>query len=216
MSKMFAPGEYLNSAGESDSTNSPLSTDGCSEAEARACRPRGKARSGRSAVPVQPGQTKATRSGVPAVQLQPLGELGVVGACKRGRRKGRRNRTPTEREAEKDNRRESKNARERVRVQNVNQEYENLRLVLGTPLDDKGKVKKVATLNHAIDYIRALMSELEQQQRQAGESPADHPGPSGSGSSTASALSAEVEPQQDTLPAELEVGARPKLISMHA
>lgn len=199
---MFASGEFFNSAGESDSsTTSPLSTDG-SEAGTPTVRlrPRTRARTRTSHGAGAPAQSPSEASSPwppPRVQLlQPLDELGVVGACRRGRRKGRRNRTPAERETERDDRRVSKNARERERVENVNREYENLRAALGAPPNAKGRVKKVATLNHAINYIKALMSELEQLSRQADESPQVHPGPSssnGSGPSTDTAVEPALE-----------------------
>lgn len=98
-------------------------------------------------------------------QLQPLAELQVIGACRRGRRRGRRNRTMAERQSEIELRRRSKNARERQRVENVKNEYAKLQQLLGmeSSLDDKSKEKrrhcKLQTLTKAIERIRALIDE---------------------------------------------------------
>lgn len=53
---------------------------------------------------------------------------GVVGACKRGRHKGRRNKTSAERAsaAMMGQKRVEKNTREKVRIKNVNHGYELL------------------------------------------------------------------------------------------
>ena len=96
-------------------------------------------------------------------QLEPLVELEVIGACRRGRRRGRRNRTAAERQAESEQRRRSKNARERQRVENVKNEYEKLQKLLGMEsacLHERSREKtrycKLRILTAAIHRIRAL------------------------------------------------------------
>lgn len=98
-------------------------------------------------------------------QLQPLAELEVIGACRRGRRRGRKNRTMAERQSEIEERRRSKNARERQRVENVKKEYAKLQRLLGleSSLDDASREKrrhcKLRTLTEAIKRIRSLIAE---------------------------------------------------------
>lgn len=161
-------GQFDNSAGESDSTNSPLSTDDSHEAEAES-------------------RTFSSQT-VPTP---------VAGACRRGRRNGRRYRASAERaDTNKEDRRIKKNSKERKRVQNVNQEYISLRTALGAPPNDKvAKPAKVATLNHAIVYIKALMNELEQLRTQAGETPL---GPSGDGGPSCPSGGVEIDPAEVT------------------
>ncbi len=181
---MFAAGsrgKLVDSAGESDSTSSsPLSTDSGNGAENAAA-------SFRTGACVEQSEAPA----------QALGELAIVEDSRRSRRsRNGRWRTPTS-ETAKETQRVNKNARERVRVRSVNKEYESLRLSMGAPPlpNDRGrrkKVKKVATLNHAIGYIEALTKEFEQLRSQAREPPLEHLGPSGS---RASSAGAEVEPK---------------------
>lgn len=102
-------------------------------------------------------------------QLQPLADMEIVGACRRGRRRGRRNRTAAERQLEVEQRRHNKNARERQRVENVKKEYAKLQRLLGlssAPLDDKSEEKrrhcKLRTLTAAIQRIRGLIAEQNQ------------------------------------------------------
>lgn len=102
-----------------------------------------------------------------AYQLQPLAEMEVIGACRRGRRRGRRNRTAAERESEVSQRRLSKNARERQRVENVKNEYARLQKLLGLSEQMENEPKerrrhcKLRTLTTAIERIRTLMAELQ-------------------------------------------------------
>lgn len=100
-------------------------------------------------------------------QLKPLVEMEVIGACRRGRRRGRRNRTAAERQSDivKEQRRRLKNARERKRVENVKNEYVKLMKILGLQsdmLDEKCKEKrrycKLKTLNTALRRIKELMA----------------------------------------------------------
>ena len=102
-------------------------------------------------------------------QLKPLTEMEVVGACRRGRRRGRRNRTAAERQSEMEQRRRSKNARERQRVENVKTEYAKLQKLLGFNsgfIDNKSKEKrrhcKLRVLTAAVERIRTLMETLRQ------------------------------------------------------
>lgn len=103
--------------------------------------------------------------------LKPLVEMGVVGACRRGRRRGRRNRTAVERESEVEERRQSKNARERERVENVRNEYAKLQKLLGLDLGelddddcdggkDSRRFCKLRILTAAIERIKTLMELL--------------------------------------------------------
>lgn len=103
-------------------------------------------------------------------QLKPLAEMEVVGACRRGRRRGRKNRSVAERQSEIEQRRQSKNARERLRVENVKNEYAKLQRLLGLESecqDDKSKEKrrhcKLRTLTAATQRIRDLLAERNQQ-----------------------------------------------------
>ena len=112
-------------------------------------------------------------------QLQPLAEMEVIGACRRGRRRGRRNRTATERQSEIAQRRLSKNARERQRVENVKSEYAKLQRLLGLEHLDEGTNErrrhcKLRTLTAAIGRIRNLMSELNQRCADTGPSQRHH------------------------------------------
>ena len=101
-----------------------------------------------------------------AFQLKPLAEMEVVGACRRGRRRGRRNRTTAERQSEMEQRRRSKNARERQRVENVKNEYSKLQNLLGLEsgcLDQTSRERrrhgKLRVLTAAIHRIRSLLAE---------------------------------------------------------
>lgn len=87
---------------------------------------------------------------------------GVVGACKRGRHKGRRNKTSAERAsaAMMGQKRVEKNTREKVRIKNVNHGYELLQRAIGQ--DRMGKnPTKLKTLEAAIKYIHDLLDELQ-------------------------------------------------------
>ena len=82
------------------------------------------------------------------------------GSCRRGRRRGQKNRTPGfyyRGAADNEGRRVVKNARERTRVRNINVAYTELRQMLGD--DFKKKNNKLRTLNATIEYIECLFSE---------------------------------------------------------
>ena len=111
---------------------------------------------------------RSNRRKRPPVRLQNL--EGVVGACKRGRRMGRRNRTRAEREATADDDQRTRNARERKRVSNVNQEFQQLRSALGRDETDR-PLTKLKTLETAIQYIRDLTEELNRLRAEIGEVP---------------------------------------------
>ena len=98
----------------------------------------------------------------PSVNLLPLDQLGVVGACRRGRRKGQRNRTPAQRVMEAEGKRTEKNVRERMRVEHVRDEYLKLQMLLG--FGHSKSVNKLQTLNAAIDYIKELRKVLDRLQ----------------------------------------------------
>ena len=104
--------------------------------------------------------------------LKPLVEMGVVGACRRGRRRGRKNRTEMERRSEKEQRRRSKNARERERVENVRNEYAKLQKLLGLGSDEagenQGRFCKLRLLNAAIERIKTLMEVVRSADEEAG------------------------------------------------
>ena len=92
---------------------------------------------------------------------------GVVGACKRGRHKGRRNKTSAERAsaAMMGLKRVEKNTREKVRIKNVNHGYELLQRAIGQ--DRMGKnPTKLKTLEVAIKYIHDLLDELQMETAQ--------------------------------------------------
>ena len=105
---------------------------------------------------------------IQSFQLEPLVEMGVVGACRRGRRRGRRNRTATERQSEVEQRRYSKNARERERVENVRNEYVKLQRLLGledlgaegSRSKEGGRFCKLRTLTAAIARIKSRVEQL--------------------------------------------------------
>ena len=112
--------------------------------------------------PLHPSDSISVTAGE-SFQLQPLAEMEVIGACRRGRRRGRRNRTAAERISEAAQRRDSKNARERQRVENVKNEYARLQELLGlTELKSDSKEHKrhckLRTLTAAIERIRTLMA----------------------------------------------------------
>jgi len=168
----------LNSSGESSrGTNSPATSDfghdfdGASPAGLLPSISRSLSHS-----PCEDSSSSRYRATSPdlAYQLQPLAEMEVIGACRRGRRRGRRNRTAAERESEVSQRRLSKNARERQRVENVKNEYARLQKLLGLSeqLENEPKERrrhcKLRTLTTAIERIRTLMAEL--QLRRAGMS----------------------------------------------
>ena len=105
--------------------------------------------------------------------LKPLVEMGVVGACRRGRRRGRKNRTEMERRSEKEQRRRSKNARERERVENVRNEYAKLQKLLGLGSNEEGenqqgRLCKLRLLNAAIERIKTLMEVVRSADEEAG------------------------------------------------
>lgn len=150
----------LNSAGESE-TSTPPSSVSSENAESAGEREK-----------VGTKRPLRFRSNPPVVTMASLD--GVVGACKRGRRRGRRNKTAYEKDSEMGVRQELKRERERLRVQNVNLEYQRLRIALGEPEDShKKKNNKCSTLKAAIDYIKALMNELDGRRREGGTVPHD-------------------------------------------
>ena len=108
------------------------------------------------------------------VELKPLVEMGVVGAPKRGRRKGRRSRTTVERESELEQRRHSKNAHERQRVENVNNKYAKLEAVLGMDGGLREK-SKLWILTAAIERIKTLKRLADQKEAAASMASQDPP-----------------------------------------
>lgn len=86
-----------------------------------------------------------------------------IGARRRGRRRGCRNRTLAEREAQVDFKRSDKNTKERVRVGNINRMYHKLRRQLGDPHPEK-RLCKLRVLNAAIQHIHDLMDVMEERQ----------------------------------------------------
>lgn len=83
-------------------------------------------------------------------------DLQWIGARRRGRRRGCRNRTLAEREAQVEVKRSDKNTKERVRVGNINRMYQKLRRQLGDPHPEK-RLCKLRVLNAAIQHIHNLM-----------------------------------------------------------
>lgn len=90
-----------------------------------------------------------------------LNELDAAGACKRGRFEGRRNRTAAERESSLEQRRQSKNARERQRVENLKNVYGKLQVVLGQDCRSAKKTRrcKLRLLITAAKRIESLLAE---------------------------------------------------------
>ena len=98
-------------------------------------------------------------------QVQTLAKMEVVGACRRGRPRGRRNRTAAQKISEVDQRRNSKNTRERKRVENINTLFISLQKQLGLSQlksDSKAckRYRKLLTLRTAIERIRSLTAKL--------------------------------------------------------
>ena len=90
-------------------------------------------------------------------------DLCWVGARRRGRRRGCRNRTLAEREEQVEVKRSDKNSKERVRVGNINRMYQRLRRQLGDPHPEK-RLCKLRVLNAAIQHIHDLMDVVNQRQ----------------------------------------------------
>ena len=86
-----------------------------------------------------------------------------IGARRRGRRRGCRNRTLAEREAQVEDKRSDKNTKERVRVGNINRMYQKLRRQLGDPHPEK-RLCKLRVLNAAIQHIHDLMDVVKARQ----------------------------------------------------
>ena len=172
--------DHFNSAGESASEISSTPSSVSSETAAESAEDPG---------PPSAGQPHRPLRHRPLVQLQRLDEQGVIGACRRGRKRGRKNRPQSQRMAEVDDKRVQKNARERERVYNVNEEYRRLRQALGDDFRKK-KHNKLKTLTAAINYIQAMMTELDTLKRAAGEM--DEHGPSPSDGSYPVAVEPEV------------------------
>ena len=168
--------DHFNSAGESASEISSTPSSVSSETAAE------------DPGPPSAGQPHRPLRHRPAVQLQRLDEQGVIGACRRGRKRGKKNRSQMQRVAEADDKRAQKNARERTRVENVNDEYKKLRVALGDDFRKK-KHNKLKTLTAAINYIQAMMAELDSLKRKHGE---DEPGRSPSDGSYPVAAEPEV------------------------
>lgn len=160
--------DHFNSAGESASEISSTPSSVSSETAAESAEDPG---------PPSAGQPHRPLRHRPLVQLQRLDEQGVIGACRRGRKRGRKNRPQSQRMAEVDDKRVQKNARERERVYNVNEEYRRLRQALGDDFRKK-KHNKLKTLTAAINYIQAMMTELDTLKREAGEMDEHGPSPS--------------------------------------
>ena len=162
------------SSADSASAGPPsvASSTGSSTSSGEACGRRGRCtRSSTRRVTA----TAASSSHTPAANLpssrdySPL--VGVIGACRRGRKQGRRNRTKSERVAEEEQRRSKKNERERERVLNVNEEYRRLQEALGQEVDAKNLKKqgRLQTLTSAITHIQSLMAELQERREDADE-----------------------------------------------
>ena len=90
-------------------------------------------------------------------------DLRWIGARRRGRRRGCRNRTLAEREAQVEVKRYDKNTKERVRVGNINRMYQKLRRQLGDPHPEK-RLCKLRVLNAAIQHIHDLMDIVKERQ----------------------------------------------------
>lgn len=89
-------------------------------------------------------------------------QLRPIGARKKGRRKGCKNRPLLQRRQQAEAKKKVKNEKERKRVENIQHEYSMLRQLLG---DENEKLSKLQVLNSAINYIRTL---LEQTQKNSG------------------------------------------------
>ena len=78
-------------------------------------------------------------------------------------------------------RRKTANARERVRMQEVNDAFDQLRNVIPQYPAEKGKITKITTLTLALNYIKALREVLGYQSE--APSPGSHPSSSSAGGS---------------------------------
>ena len=81
-------------------------------------------------------------------------QLEEIGARRKGRKKGCKNRTTKERKEMKEFLRKTKNQKERERVRNIQTQYNQLRLALGE--DVHKKLCKQKVLDSAIEYICKL------------------------------------------------------------
>ena len=91
----------------------------------------------------------------------PVVDRETIGARRKGRRKGCKNKTPEERKAILGQKDKIKNEKERERVRNIQQQYQKLRVMLGDPTPHK-KLCKQQVLNAAIAYIKDLLSILNE------------------------------------------------------
>ena len=87
----------------------------------------------------------------------PVVDRETIGARRKGRRKGCKNKTPEERRAILGYKDKIKDEKERERVRNIQQQYQKLRVMLGDPTPHK-KLCKQQVLNAAILYIKDLLS----------------------------------------------------------
>lgn len=105
-----------------------------------------------------------TSTGSTHLLLDVSDELSVteeIGARRKGRKKGCKNKTPAERKAMKENLRKTKNEKERERVKNIQSQYNRLREVLGEDMNKKLCKQKV--LDNAIQYIARLSKILQEE-----------------------------------------------------
>lgn len=110
-----------------------------------------------------------------------------IGARKKGRRKGCKNRPALQRHMQAASKKRAKNAKERKRVQNIHHEYTLLRMLLG---DRSEKLSKLQVLNATIEYIKYLRNKLAE---------ADSCSDQGCVSSTDLSLIPQVVPSSESL-----------------
>ena len=88
----------------------------------------------------------------------------IIGARRKGKKKGRKNKTKKERKNSTASQRQRRNARERTRIKNISLKYNELRWILGFDLT-KQRFSKHKVLVAAIEYITKLKDLIKESTR---------------------------------------------------